>query len=44
MGYYINQNSKGEALPATGKAKMLIEDGATVVTPPRMATQPYMCY
>jgi len=33
MGYYINETSKGEALPASGKAMMLIKDGAKVVQP-----------
>ena len=31
MGYYINQNSKGEPLPASGKVKALIDDGAELV-------------
>lgn len=30
MGYYINSNSKGLPLPATGKAKELIADGGTL--------------
>lgn len=30
MGYYINQNSKGEALDPQEKAKQLIADGAEV--------------
>jgi hypothetical protein len=33
MGRYINQNSKGEMLPARGKAKALLLDGATIVKP-----------
>jgi len=28
MGYYINKDSKGLPLPAKGKAKALISDGA----------------
>lgn len=28
MGKYINKNSKGETLPAKGKAEKLIQDGA----------------
>jgi len=31
MGYYINENSKGESLPSRGKARALILDGAKVV-------------
>jgi len=31
MGYYINENSKGESLPSIGKVQALIEDGAEVV-------------
>ena len=31
MGKYINNASTGKALPATGKADLLIEDGATEV-------------
>ena len=30
MGMYINQNSKGEILPAKGKFEALKSDGATV--------------
>jgi hypothetical protein len=33
MGKYINQNSKGEWLPATGKGRKLMEDGAIIVRP-----------
>ena len=33
MGRYINQNSKGIPLPARGKAKALLEDGAIAVAP-----------
>jgi hypothetical protein len=32
MGYYINYNSKGIALPACGKANALIADGAKEVS------------
>jgi hypothetical protein len=28
MGRYINQNSRGESLPTTGKAEALLNDGA----------------
>jgi hypothetical protein len=28
MGYYINENSKGETLSACGKVRELIKDGA----------------
>jgi len=31
MGYYINTNSKGEPLRPLGKAKALVDDGATIV-------------
>ena len=31
MGYYINQNSKGDSLPSSGKVEALIADGATLV-------------
>lgn len=31
MGLYINQNSKGETLPAVFKATCLIEDGAKML-------------
>lgn len=31
MGYYINETSKGDALPAKGKLEKLLEDGATIV-------------
>lgn len=34
MGRYINQNSKGESLPANGKAAALIADGAKVISQP----------
>ena len=30
MGYYINQNSKGQGLPALCKVSALIADGATI--------------
>lgn len=30
MGYYINEDSKENDLPSNGKAKKLIEDGATI--------------
>ena len=33
MGYYINQNSKNQDLPAIGKLNALIEDGAKVIIP-----------
>ena len=33
MGKYINTTSKSEPLPHLGKAKKLIEDGATIVPP-----------
>ena len=33
MGKYINENSKGEALPASGKAKSLLADGAITIHP-----------
>lgn len=35
MGFYINQNSKGVQLPARGKAKVLLEDGAMLVFHPK---------
>jgi hypothetical protein len=28
MGYYINEDSKGNLLPSKGKAEMLLNDGA----------------
>jgi hypothetical protein len=34
MGYYINENSKGEPAPAIGKAKFLMADGATPIQQP----------
>lgn len=34
MGYYINQDSKGNMLPDKGKLKMLVEDGAKVIPTP----------
>ena len=33
MGKYINENSKGKALPATGKVGALIDDGAVICEP-----------
>lgn len=33
MGYYINQNSKNQDLPAIGKVNALIQDGAKVIIP-----------
>ena len=33
MGFYINQNSKGQPLPAKGKAHALLQDGAIIVAP-----------
>lgn len=33
MGLYINQNSKGEILPAKRKAQALIDDGAHIAPP-----------
>jgi hypothetical protein len=30
MGYYINEDSKGNLLPQTGKAQALINDGAVI--------------
>lgn len=33
MGKYINIDSKGNVLPAKGKAEMLIKDGAKIVKP-----------
>lgn len=32
MGKYINVNSKGEPLPAKGKAQFLVDDGAELLT------------
>lgn len=40
MGYYINQTSKGTELPAKGKAKALIADGATQIEPSKLQYQP----
>lgn len=34
MGYYINVDSKGNPLPATGKARALIQDGAVSISSP----------
>lgn len=34
MGYYINSTSKGLGLPATGKAEMLVLDGAELISTP----------
>ena len=42
MGY-INQNSKGQRLPATGKAKALIQDGAIVIPTPRVRIPNLVC-
>jgi len=33
MGYYINETSRGIQLPASGKARVLISDGAVRVAP-----------
>ncbi len=33
MGKYINQNSKGDALPYAGKVDALINDGAKITHP-----------
>lgn len=35
MGWYINQNSKGEAAPAKGKTDFLVSDGAEVISKPK---------
>lgn len=32
MGYYINENSKGEILPSIGKVEALIADGAIIMS------------
>jgi len=41
MGYYINKTSTGKELPSSGKAQMLIEDGAEEVLP--MFTENLIC-
>jgi len=33
MGYYINENSKGEPVPHKGKVSFLLADGAELVEP-----------
>lgn len=43
MGRYINQNSKGESLPANGKAKALIADGAKVIPQPTEFEEDIVC-
>lgn len=35
MGYYINNNSKGELLPSKGKALELLNDGGGRIKEPR---------
>lgn len=34
MGFYLNEDSKGNQLPAKGKAKALINDGAVILSTP----------
>ncbi len=34
MGYYINENSKGEPLAPHNKVIQLIDDGAIIINPP----------
>lgn len=43
MGRYINQNSKGESLPANGKAAALIADGAKVISQPTEFEENVVC-
>lgn len=39
MGYYINQNSKGDTLPARGKALELLKEGKLVIPQPLHSTE-----
>jgi hypothetical protein len=40
MGWYINQNSKGDTLANTGKAAQLIADGAELLFQPPSQWEP----
>jgi len=43
MGKYINKDSKGSMLPALGKAKCLIADGAKVIEEPKEFSENLVC-
>ena len=43
MGKYLNENSKGEPLPACGKASSLIADGATIIPIPILWEESIVC-
>lgn len=43
MGYYINQNSNGVALPSKNKADYLLLDGAVEINPPKTFVPGLIC-
>ena len=43
MGNYINQDSQGNILPACGKAKKLVADGALIIPEPKEFKEGLVC-
>lgn len=43
MGYYINENSKGEFIGTVDKEKKLIEDGAVIIQEPKEWIEGLVC-
>jgi hypothetical protein len=43
MGYYINENSNGEEIPAKGKVRFLVTDGAMVIPEPEEWKEGIVC-
>lgn len=42
MGFYVNQDSKGNILPSKGKVQALVNDGATILEKPEF-TENLVC-
>lgn len=43
MGYYINQDSKGNLLPSKGKSTILVADGGERIPPPTEWKEGLVC-
>ena len=43
MGYYINENSKGQEAPSNGKAQFIEADGGLVIPEPKEWKEGIVC-
>ena len=43
MGYYINKDLAGNGLPASGKARHLVNDGAAIIDAPTEFKENLVC-